>query len=314
MSIGNFTELKSSVTSWMARSNLSGQAEDFIMLGESGLNRELGPIELDTTLTGTVGSRSIDISALKCIDPMSLFLVQPGLEERQILKQADGTFPYRDTTGTPRIWAVEGENIDFDCKLDTAYSFRFHFKQRFALSESVPTNWLLTNHPDVYLAACLVWGGLFTKNPAQAAIWKQVLDVGIPQVRWQVSQKHRAPLRVDPALGAIGREGMWADLSEELPSQSPHTTGTTTFDRSGNLTTGGVPQTLAEANPHRISIEGQNNSSESIWLEENGLDAEIGLSTECPAGSTFIISSHARISVIGPTTGQYWEATELTFT
>ncbi len=210
MAIANFTDLKTEIASWLARTDIATKAETIISLGEAGLNRDPGPIETETTLTGTVDSRSIDISALSCMEPGSLFVIETSGTEREPIKLADGTFPYHDATGCPTIWAVDGDRIDFDYKLDQAYSFRFRFKQRFALSESAPTNWLLTNHPDIYLAACAIYGSLFVKNPTQASVWKQVLDNGIPQVRHQIAQKQRGVSVVDPMLSYIGRQGRYA--------------------------------------------------------------------------------------------------------
>lgn len=55
---------------------------------------------------------------------------------------------------------------------------------RFALTDAAPTNWLLTNYPDVYLAAILVWGGFFMKDSADAQQWTSVLADGISDVQW----------------------------------------------------------------------------------------------------------------------------------
>lgn len=204
MAISTFTELKTAVTDWMARADLSGDAADFIMLGEAWLNRELAAVETDVTLTGTLSSRRIDVSANSVVSPIALFLVETA-GETELTQQADGTFPYSMSDGRPTLWAMDGTNIDFDCQLDSAYTFRFRIRQRFTLSDSSPTNWLLTNHPDVYLAATLVWGGVFTKDAETATTFKAVLDQGIPSVRHIISQQNRAVLGVDAGLLLPGR-------------------------------------------------------------------------------------------------------------
>jgi hypothetical protein len=163
-------------------------------------------VETDTTLTGVAGSRRVDISAVPIVKPIALFLTDPDLfNELQLTPKADGTFAYQSTSGQPRYWAIDGTNIDFDCPLDQAYTFRFRNSQRFALSDAVPTNWLLTNHPDVYLAATLIWGGVFTRNPQYVDIYAPILATGIPSVRGLIAQQKRAELTVDPALQSIGR-------------------------------------------------------------------------------------------------------------
>lgn len=200
MAITTYSELQTAVTSWMARTDISGNAAEFIALAEARLNRELPAVETDAALTGTIDSRRIDISAQNCVEPIALFLAETGEDEREIVKQTDGTFPYRATSGEPRIWSIDGTNIDFDCPLDAAYPFRFRFRQKFALSDSAPTNWLLTNHPDVYLAAVLTWGGLFIQGTQFAATFAGMLEGGIPSVRSIITQSKRGTLGVDRGL------------------------------------------------------------------------------------------------------------------
>lgn len=205
MAISTYDELKAAVTNWMARGDVAGDAGDFVMLAEAHLNRELKPIEQDATLAGTASSRSIDISSLSCVSPIALFLAETGRDEVELTRKQDGTFPYIETSGRPSIWAIDGSNIDFNRKLDAAYPFRFRYRQRFALSDSAPTNWLLTNHPDVYLAATLVWGGVFIQSSPQAGTFGQILSEGIPSVRNAIAQKNRAVLSAPLDLQMIGR-------------------------------------------------------------------------------------------------------------
>jgi hypothetical protein len=205
MAITTYAELQTAVTDWMTRSNLSGRAADFIALAEARLNREIPAVETDETLTGTATSRRISISALSMVEPIALFLAKSGQDEREIQQKPDGSFPYLNTEGEPSFYAIDGENIDFDRPLDEAYPFRFRYRQKFALSDSATTNWLLTNHPDVYLAATLVWGGVFIRNPQYSAIFAGSLDNGIADVCNQIAQKNRGVLTVDRALLSPGR-------------------------------------------------------------------------------------------------------------
>ena len=125
-----------------------------------------------------------------------------------MVRKADGTFPYTDTPDQPRFWAMDGSNIDFDCPLDTAYTFRFRIRQRYALSDSATTNWLLTNHPDIYIAATLIWGGGYIRDFEYAGIFNTSLAAGIESVKNVIMEQNRAELTVDPALASIGRYTM----------------------------------------------------------------------------------------------------------
>ena len=212
MAISTYSELKTAVTDWMARSDLSGNAADFITLAEARLNREIPAVETDVTLTGTADSRRIDVSANSVVSGIALFLVETNGDEVPLLQRSDGSFPYESTSNQPRVWAMDGTDaIDFNCPLDQAYTFRFRIRQRYALSDSSPTNWLLTNHPDVYLAAVLLWGGVFTMDMTYASTFAQALERGIPQVKRIIAEQSRGELTVDSALVASAGSGSYYD-------------------------------------------------------------------------------------------------------
>jgi hypothetical protein len=204
MAITNYTELQQAVSDWMARADVLGNATDFISLAEAWLNRELNPVEVDASLTGVLGSRAIDISSLAMVEPIALYLKDTGGELR-LLPRAEGTFPHLDSIGKPAIWTIDGDSIGFNRPCDQAYDFRFRYKQKFTLSDSAATNWLLSEHPDVYLAASLMWGGVFTQDGNYAASFKAVLDDTIPSIRSAIAQKKRGELMVDPALSSISQ-------------------------------------------------------------------------------------------------------------
>lgn len=207
MSISTYSDLQTQVTNWMANSGLSGQAADFITLAEAMLNRELPAVVTDIDLTGTDDERRIDISDYAVEEAQSLFLAESGLDEVMLLKKQDGTFAYSVQSDRPTVWAVDDNNnyIDLDCPLSAAYPFRLRAKQRFSLSVSAPTNWLLTNHPDVYLAATLVWSGMYKRNQDIPANMAAVLQQGVPAVRSALARQNKGTLTVDAALTLWGR-------------------------------------------------------------------------------------------------------------
>lgn len=210
MTIRSYTDLKTKAASWLRRSgNTAYVAEvpDFITLAEARLNRELGPVETDASRTGTIDSRAISISALSVVEPIALWVSDPGGgPEREVQKQAPANMAYIDSSGRPSQWCMDSTtNIKLDRPCDIAYSFRFRFRERFALSDSVTTNWLLENHPDVYLAATLMWGAGYLESWNNGGTFKAMLDEGLRSVQRTLSRQRRGTLRVDPALMRIAR-------------------------------------------------------------------------------------------------------------
>jgi hypothetical protein len=165
MTLSTYSTFKTAVQDWLTRSGIDAVVSDCVTLAEAGLNRELGAVETDAALTGVLDNRRIDLSAVSMVQPIALFLAESGKDEIEIPFKTDGTFPYLATSGKPKKAAFDVSlgYIDFDCPLDSAYPFRLRYRQRFALSDSAPTNWLLTNHPDVYLAATMMWGLAITR-------------------------------------------------------------------------------------------------------------------------------------------------------
>lgn len=205
MAISTYAELKSAAANWQARSDLTTTIPDAIMLAEGKLNRELGEVLTNSSLVGVVSSREIDISALSLAAPIGLWLVETSGEETEITPRVDGTYPRSADTGKPKHYSIAASKIVFDSLCDAAYTFRFKYRQRFALSDSATTNWLLTNHPDIYLAATLIWGGLFTSDDTRAVTFASVLEDGIPSLKAYVSRQYRGLLSIDPGLADIGR-------------------------------------------------------------------------------------------------------------
>jgi len=210
MPFSNYTDLQSAITDWMARSDVSGNAADFIALGEANLNRELKQVGVTTTLTGVSGQNYIDITALSMIEPRTLFITDLDAEY-ELTPRPLGSYTIHEFSGRPSIWAIEGKKIVFDRELDQAYSFRFVYTGRFALSVAAPTNDFLTENPDLYMAASIVWGSIYVKSTADISMWSQMLESFMASVSHAESQKMRGSLVVDPMLMATRRHGIDRD-------------------------------------------------------------------------------------------------------
>tara|TARA_R110002110_G_scaffold37601_4_gene124038 strand:- start:2595 stop:3242 length:648 start_codon:yes stop_codon:yes gene_type:complete len=204
MAISTYSELKTAVTEWMDRSDISGTAEDLVTLAEAKLNRKLDAVEVTATLTGTASSRNVDVSSLDIIEPMFVYIADTvGGDETEIELKAPASFPFDDTNGEPGYVSLDGDNLVFDRPLDVAYSIRFRYRGRFALSDATPTNDLLTYHPDVYLAACIMWGGVYINDAGKVQGFKSLLDEFIDEAQSHIAQRKRGILSPTPILAAL---------------------------------------------------------------------------------------------------------------
>lgn len=216
MAITTYSELQTAITDYLGESALAtADVKQMIQLAEARLNRKLKSVQSSASLSGSASSATIDVSSLGVIRPIALYCTSFE-EDDEIVYKATGTFPYSDTAAYPSMYGLISDNdtIRFNCPLDEARTFRFEYVGRFALSDSVTTNELLTNHPDVYFSASLVWGGVRLQDAEFAAYHKALLDEFLAETGNYLAQKNRNVLTVDRALGVMAGRGGYSIESD----------------------------------------------------------------------------------------------------
>lgn len=189
MSITTYSELKTAIADWSHRSDLTAKIPDFITLAESRINRviQFNEQEIETSLTATVSSRYIDLPD-GFIAPIELWNTYFSTRDRVQFVPVDVIPVDLISTGEPTYWTIDGANIAFDIECDVAYTFDFRYRSTSNLSDVVTTNWLLENHPDVYLYGSLIELAGYIRDMEQLAIWKQGYDIAMQEV---LDKEHR---------------------------------------------------------------------------------------------------------------------------
>jgi len=205
MPLATYADLKAAIAGWnLDRSDLP--VADLIALAEARLNRDVHVrmAETDTPLAGVMGSRLIALPA-GFLEPIALFAAPPGLGRRELRFFPPG-METSAAAGLPEFWAVDGANVAFERPCDQAYAFVLRSVQALAaLSDAAPTNWLLTQAPDLYLAACNVETALWLEDDEQAVRWQERYADALGSVNFQAHKsKAHATLGVDAALTAAG--------------------------------------------------------------------------------------------------------------
>lgn len=211
MAITNYGELSTSLQNWLELVSdgtlSSDRIAEIVDLGESRLNRDLKTLrpmrKSDTSLTATASSNLMSIAGITDYrKPIALALTTDGPD--QWLKPAPlGSVPRHNVNGYPHRWWINNTDIEFDRPADQAHTFRFDYYAGFALdaTDNSDNNWLLTNHPDIYLYACLSEAGVFLQDPESVAGYETILG---PRIR-QLNRTHglelwQATSQIDPAL------------------------------------------------------------------------------------------------------------------
>jgi hypothetical protein len=168
----NYSQLKAAIASWAKRSDLTAQIPTFVQLAEARIARELRLRAQVVISTITASSGSAALPA--------------GFLEFKALVYADDSTPIRVGTLSqvfsdrariagyrPKFCMVTGDAIQFGPSADSTYTLNAAYYQKFdALSADSDTNWLLTNHPGVYLWACLAESAPWMLNDERVATWE----------------------------------------------------------------------------------------------------------------------------------------------
>lgn len=174
MSITNYSELKTAVANWLARSDLTSYIPDFIRLAEVRIYDEVMHRDMETALDTTIASGVIAVPSgykamldLRVItDPVQFVIRKPT---RWIYEK----YPTRSSDGVPKYFARERSNFIFGPYPDSTYQVKgTYFKVLDPLSDSNTTNWLTDDRPNLILFATLCAAEPFLRNDPRLALWE----------------------------------------------------------------------------------------------------------------------------------------------
>ncbi len=195
MSIATFSDLKTSIASYLARDDLTTLIPDFITLFEAFANRKLGVRRAETTTNLTTSSGSVALPS----DFMEWRRLQFNSSIPVVLEYTEPNYFYGRwgdrAAGDPVAFTIVGSNILVGAVDDATNYTLDYFATLTALSVSNTTNWLLTNYPDAYLAGSLVEAFIYIGDSDKAAIWKSRRDTAIDEIIL-LDAKARAPSRI----------------------------------------------------------------------------------------------------------------------
>ena len=174
MQIVDYASLRSAVLDFLNRSDsgVSARVPDFIALAEGWMMRKLRLrlLETDAALTGTPGSRTIALPT-DYREPLNLWW-NNGVDRQSLRFVPAGLLDVFTAASLPYFWTVDGTNVAFERPCDQAYSFTFRYRQKLALSNNAPTNVLLTQYPDIYLAATLAEAAPYLRDADALQMWE----------------------------------------------------------------------------------------------------------------------------------------------
>jgi hypothetical protein len=175
MSITTYAELQTAIGNWLDHTLFTARIPEFISLFEATANRRLRvrEQEISANLTPSSGAAALPADYLSWRRVTWTGPTRAELEyvHPSYLQAAYPSAP----SDVPRIFTIEGSALKVRPVSDAALELDY-FQKVPALSESVPTNWLLSAHPDLYLFGSLVEAEMFGVNDERAPLWKARRD------------------------------------------------------------------------------------------------------------------------------------------
>mgnify|MGYP003649754759 FL=1 len=189
MAISNYSELQTAVANWLDRDDLAARIPEFIALCEARFNRSLRIRAMETLdiSVDTVSGTSTVALPTGYVQMRDISLITSPITQLQYLtpeimnRLNAGSF-----TGKPETYTIIANNILFGPTPDSAYDISMLYYKTFdALTDAAPTNWVITNAPDVYLYGALLEAEPFLMNDQRVQLWATALTQSITTLQEQ---------------------------------------------------------------------------------------------------------------------------------
>jgi hypothetical protein len=171
--VRDYAWLQSKVARWIKRTDLSADIPDFVMLAEKRISGDLeARLQNMTGTLSTVGDsptvalpdglngiRSLSIATYGSLTPMT----------PEKLANA-----YTNAgNGVPKNYTIVGDVLRLGPVPDAVYQMDIVYQAEIpALADAAGgTNWLIADHPEIYLAATMCEALMYTRDTANLQIW-----------------------------------------------------------------------------------------------------------------------------------------------
>jgi len=182
MSFATYSDLKTSIANYLARSDLTSQISDFVTFAENRLRRELRIRQmLKSVTTSTVANDStveLPSDFLEVRD--FVILTNPITPISYSSPSALSNDPVASQVGVPKSYTILANDFLMSPVPDGVYTARLlYYAAPAYLSDSNTTNVFLTTAPDALLYASLIEAEPYLMNDARINTWGTMYDRAI---------------------------------------------------------------------------------------------------------------------------------------
>lgn len=183
MTISTYSELQTAAANWLGgRTDLTSRIAEWTALFEARFNRTVRVREMEARYTATIAQYLATPTGFAGFRRLQLDSSPVQVLELKSPEWIADNYA-STSTGRPRVYAIIGSEIQFGPAPDSAYTLAgIYYTKLTALSASNTTNWLLTDHPDLYLYGTLVESQAYTNIDERFPIWQAKYDQAIAEL------------------------------------------------------------------------------------------------------------------------------------
>ena len=184
--ISTYEQLQTAVKNWSKRADLDALIPDFIRLSELRVNRNLRIRKMETRQqTGTVAGQAYYGLPTNYMQMRSFKLNTTPLTDLDYLTpERMDTVWAGSHQGQPKAYTIVGDEIRLGPTPDSIYTMEMLFWQKpVSLSDSAPTNFMLTANPDALLYGALIELCSYSENDKGVMKWTQLFNEAVNAVQ-----------------------------------------------------------------------------------------------------------------------------------
>lgn len=174
-----YTQLVQDVADFLNRQDLTSVIPTFIRLAESRMNRTIRTREMEVFGTATIVSEFTSLPDDFLEYRRITVETNPPRRIEYVTPQEADTIRESQATGAPRFFSISGNKLQLLPYSSVGISY-VYYKSIPALTESDPSNWLLTRHYDLYLYGTLVQAALYLKDDPSS--WAALFDSALSEI------------------------------------------------------------------------------------------------------------------------------------
>lgn len=204
MTIASYTELVDEMAGWLNRADLTSKIPTFIRLFEARMNRRLRNPDMECVATqSTVAGQETYALPANFRELRQVYLETAPRRVLRGMSPADLKSVFTTGGGSPIAYSVIGESIVLAPVPAGIYAMVISgFETLDGLTTGNPTNWLLDDHPDLYLFGSLARAEAYLKDDARVGFWKSAEDEALDEVVREANLKRlpAGPLQAQPPV------------------------------------------------------------------------------------------------------------------